>query len=183
MACTSDSDIPLSSRDWIWVSSATYSVNAPSSMLEVSWFSCGRKDFFSASVETVLYCRSSCIRSPTCVFAVWISSCCQTGITTSAISWAYSMAAARRSLLYFAFRASSACWRSALFSISWIRAYSLSYCSSRELFTADMPSAAATMAFSYTVALTSCPRASARATSASTLFRMVSKPSVSAADR
>ena len=46
-----------------------------------------------------------------------------------------------------------------------------------------MPSAAATMAFSYTVALTSCPRASARATSASTLFRMVSKPSVSAAVR
>ena len=109
MACTSDSDIPLSSRDWIWVSSATYSVNAPSSMLEVSWFSCGRKDFFSASVEAALYCRSSCIRSPTWVLASWISLCCQTGITVSAISWAYSMAAARRSLLYFAFSASSAC--------------------------------------------------------------------------
>ena len=146
MACTSDSDIPLSSRDWIWVSSATYSVNAPSSMLEVSWFSCGRKDFFSASVEAALYCRSSCIKSPTCVFAVWISLCCHTGITTSAISWAYSMAAARRSLLYLAFRASSAACRSVASSISWITAYSLSYCVSRAELTEAMPSAAATMA-------------------------------------
>ena len=99
------------------------------------------------------------------------------------MSWAYSNAAARRSVLYLAFRASMACWRSVLFSISWIRAYSLSYWASKELFTAAMPSAAATMAFSYTLALTSCPRASARATSASTLLRMVSKPSVSAAER
>ena len=60
IACTSASDMPLSSRDWICVRMAMYSVIAPSSMAAVMAFRSSSSAGFSVSLAA-LYSRSFCV--------------------------------------------------------------------------------------------------------------------------
>ena len=64
MAWISLSDMPLSSRDWICVSMAMYSVIAPSSMAAVMAFRSSSRAGFSLSFAA-LYSRSFCVRAST----------------------------------------------------------------------------------------------------------------------
>ena len=160
-----------------------YSASAPSSMAAVSAFRSSSRAGFSLSLAA-LYSRSFWLSASMSAAACWMFSCSHTGSTMSANSAAYSCAAVLRCSLYLAFSASMAACRSVLSSMSWMSAYSLSYCSSICAFTAASPSAAATMAFSYTVTSASAlPLACALATSASSFWRMVSNPSTSAGTR